>query len=68
MFCDHCYRDAGATLADELTTDQAKKLIREIKKAGFKIMIFSGGEPLLRSDIYELGNYATKLGLRQHHL
>ncbi|MDD2585466.1 MAG: putative heme d1 biosynthesis radical SAM protein NirJ2 [Syntrophomonadaceae bacterium] len=64
MFCDHCYRDAGATLADELTTDQAKKLIREIKKAGFKIMIFSGGEPLLRSDIYELGNYATKLGLR----
>ena len=64
MFCDHCYREAGARLAEELDTDQAKKLIREIKKAGFHIMIFSGGEPLMRPDIYELGTYATKQGLR----
>ena len=64
MFCDHCYREAGARLEDELNTDQAKKLIREIKKAGFHIMIFSGGEPLMRSDIYELGAYATQQGLR----
>ncbi|HHV15705.1 MAG TPA: putative heme d1 biosynthesis radical SAM protein NirJ2 [Gelria sp.] len=64
MFCDHCYREAGARLEDELDTDQAKKLIREIKKAGFRIMIFSGGEPLMRPDIYELGVYATKQGLR----
>ncbi|MFA7148339.1 MAG: putative heme d1 biosynthesis radical SAM protein NirJ2 [Syntrophomonadaceae bacterium] len=64
MFCDHCYREAGARLEDELDTDQAKRLIREIKKAGFHIMIFSGGEPLMRPDIYELGAYATKQGLR----
>jgi len=64
MFCDHCYREAGARLEDELNTDQAKKLIREIKKAGFHIMIFSGGEPLMRPDIYELGAYATEQGLR----
>jgi putative heme d1 biosynthesis radical SAM protein NirJ2 len=64
MFCDHCYRDAGARLADELTTDEAKKLIREIKSAGFKIMIFSGGESVMRSDIFELGSYATEVGLR----
>lgn len=64
MFCDHCYREAGARLEDELDTDQAKKLIREIKKAGFHIMIFSGGEPLMRPDIYELGTYATEQGLR----
>ena len=57
MFCDHCYREAGARLEDELNTDQAKKLIREIKNAGFHIMIFSGGEPLMRPDIYELGTF-----------
>ncbi len=64
MFCDHCYRDAGARLEDELSTEQAKKLIEEIKKAGFRIMIFSGGEPLMRPDIFELGQYATQQGLR----
>ena len=64
MFCDHCYRDAGAKLDDELNTAEAKRLIEEIKKAGFKIMIFSGGESLLRPDIYELGSYARQQGLR----
>jgi putative heme d1 biosynthesis radical SAM protein NirJ2 len=64
MLCDHCYRDAGMKSEDELSTDEAKQLIRDIKKAGFQIMIFSGGEPLMRSDIYELGSFATQQGLR----
>jgi putative heme d1 biosynthesis radical SAM protein NirJ2 len=64
MLCDHCYRDAGMKSEDELSTDEAKQLIRDIKKAGFHIMIFSGGEPLMRSDIYELGTFATQQGLR----
>lgn len=64
MFCDHCYRDAGSRLDDELTTIQAKKMIDEIKQAGFRIMIFSGGEALMRPDIYELAEYATNKGLR----
>ncbi|MBO8159504.1 putative heme d1 biosynthesis radical SAM protein NirJ2 [Thermosyntropha sp.] len=64
MFCDHCYRDAGYKLDEELSTEEGKKLIDEIKKAGFKIMIFSGGEPLMRPDIFELGSYASKQGLR----
>lgn len=64
MYCDHCYRDAGAKVSDELSTEEAKNLLDEIAKAGFKIMIFSGGEPLLRPDIFELVNYARNLGLR----
>jgi len=64
MFCDHCYRDAGVRSEDELSTAQARKLIEDIKKAGFQIMIFSGGEPLMRADIYELASFATGLGLR----
>lgn len=64
MFCDHCYRDAGARLEEELTTSQARDLIDGMVRAGFKIMIFSGGEPLMRPDIYELASYATQKGLR----
>lgn len=64
LYCEHCYRDAGARLEEELSTAEARKMIREIRQAGFKIMIFSGGEPVMRPDIYELVSYATENGLR----
>lgn len=64
MYCKHCYRDAGVKASDELSTEEGKNLISEIKKAGFKIMIFSGGEPLMRPDIFELVEHAAKVGLR----
>ncbi|WP_371368689.1 Putative mycofactocin radical SAM maturase MftC [Sporomusa rhizae] len=62
--CVHCYRDAGAKRRDELSTSEGKKLLGEIAKAGFKIMILSGGEPMLRTDIYELITHAATVGLR----
>lgn len=64
MACKHCYRDAGTEFKEELNTTEAKKLIEEIAEAGFKIMIFSGGEPLMRSDLFELVEHAVKLKLR----
>lgn len=64
MYCDHCYRDAGCKAEEELSTAEAKTLLEQIARAGFKIMIFSGGEPLMRSDIVELVAYAASLGLR----
>ena len=64
MYCDHCYRESGLVSEGELDTEQGKKMIEEIKKAGFRIMIFSGGEPLMRPDIVELIAYASSLGLR----
>ena len=63
MYCKHCYHDAGAKLSEELSTDEAKTLLEGIKRAGFKIMIFSGGEPLTRPDILELVEYAASLSL-----
>lgn len=62
--CVHCYQDAEEATERELSTDEAKKMIDEIARAGFKIMIFSGGEPLLRPDIYELVAHAASRGLR----
>lgn len=64
LYCDHCYRDAGARVEDELTTAEAGNLIDEAAKAGFRIMIFSGGEPLLRPDLPELVSRAAARGLR----
>lgn len=64
MYCAHCYREAGAKVDEELTTEEGKALLDEIAKAGFKIMIFSGGEPFMRDDIFELVAYAKKIGLR----
>lgn len=63
--CKHCYQDASPeAYAHELSTSEAKTLIDQIYAAGFDIMIFSGGEPLLRHDIYELVSYAAEKGLR----
>jgi len=62
--CEHCYRDAGGKDPDELTTAEGKDLLGEIAKAGFKIAILSGGEPLLRKDIFELISHAASVGLR----
>jgi putative heme d1 biosynthesis radical SAM protein NirJ2 len=64
MSCRHCYRDAKEAHPEELNTKEAKALIGQIAEAGFKIMIFSGGEPLMRSDIFELIQYAAAHKLR----
>ena len=67
LSCEHCYLDAeilknGST--DELSTDELKKAIDEIALVGPECMIvLTGGEPLLRSDIEELASHASKLGL-----
>ena len=64
MYCAHCYRDAGCKADEELSTDEAKNLLNQIARAGFKIMIFSGGEPLMRPDILELVKHAANLNLQ----
>ena len=65
LTCKHCYQDARPdACACELTTGEARTLIDQIAAGGFKIMIFSGGEPLMRPDIYDLVAYAAGKGLR----
>ncbi len=62
--CRHCYRDAGVKDKDELSTEEGKRLLQDIKESGFKIVVLSGGEPLMRADIYEIIQYASQIGLR----
>lgn len=65
LYCEHCYRNSkeDVDISDELTTEEAKELFRDIKKSGFNMLKLSGGEPLMRSDIFELAKYAKDLGL-----
>jgi len=63
--CVHCYSNAGEPhLHSELTTAEGRELLRQLAGAGVNIIILSGGEPLLREDIFELARYGTSLGLR----
>ncbi len=64
MYCKHCYRDAGQEVQGELSFEEGKELLNEIAKAGFKIIIFSGGEPLMLPYIFSLVEHAVSLGLR----
>ncbi|WP_410767905.1 radical SAM protein [Fontibacillus sp. BL9] len=66
LYCEHCYRDSGpeASLDGQLTTEEGRRLIDQIKEAGFRLLIFSGGEPLIRGDLTELVAYAASIGLK----
>ncbi|MCJ2512598.1 MAG: radical SAM protein, partial [Candidatus Thermoplasmatota archaeon] len=62
LFCEHCYREAGKESKHELTTREGFSLLDEIAKAGFKLMVFSGGEPFMREDIMDILWYAKRCG------
>lgn len=61
--CKHCYASAGKSLEDELTTGEAKQVIDKLDHASVPIIAFSGGEPLVRKDIFKLTKYAHDKGI-----
>ena len=63
--CSHCYVDAGEREADGvLSTEEAFRVIDQICGIGKPVVILSGGEPLLRDDIFAIARYGTDKGLR----
>lgn len=63
--CSHCYINAHAMNAEtELTTKEGKTLIDQIAAVSKPILVLSGGEPLLREDIFELARYGSEKGLK----
>ena len=62
--CKHCYTDStDSPHPNELTTAEAKRVIKEIAEAGARLLTFDGGEPIMRDDIYELVSCAKETGL-----
>lgn len=63
--CKHCYIEAEDRAYErELSHDEAKSFIKDLAQMKVPVLLFSGGEPLIRKDIYELGAMAADLGLR----
>ena len=63
--CLHCYaRAVERTREKELTHDQGIKLIDDLARFGVPVILFSGGEPILRPDLPDLASYAVKKGMR----
>lgn len=65
LACVHCRAGACETSdPDELTTEEGRWLIDSIAQVGKPILIMTGGEPLLRTDFFDLARYAIAAGLR----
>jgi 12,18-didecarboxysiroheme deacetylase len=63
--CVHCYAHATETgTSDELTTKEGFQLIDDLAAFGAPVILFSGGEPLVRKDLPDLAAYAVEKGMR----
>ncbi|MBP1357321.1 MAG: TIGR04053 family radical SAM/SPASM domain-containing protein [Sulfolobus sp.] len=64
LTCRHCRANSiDKPLPDELTTREGKRLLEDISTFGKVVVVFTGGDPLSRNDIFELMDYAKSLGL-----
>lgn len=63
--CVHCYSESTDRRApDEMTTDQGLAMLDDLAAFGVPVVLFSGGEPLLREDLPALAGRAVELGMR----
>ena len=62
--CKHCYLNAGMHhKVSEMTTEQIKHILLEFKEQGGRTVIITGGEPIVRKDIWEILDYIEALEL-----
>ncbi|ACO04129.1 MAG TPA: radical SAM/SPASM domain-containing protein [Persephonella sp.] len=62
LFCQHCYSAANLSRAGEPSIDEIRSQIPYLKEAGVKVLILSGGEPLIREDIFDIANLFKENG------
>lgn len=63
--CVHCYTDShNQAYQGELTTDEGKNLINDLAAFAIPSLLFSGGEPLMRKDLFHLIEYAAGRSIR----
>jgi radical SAM protein with 4Fe4S-binding SPASM domain len=65
LLCAHCYMSAfsGADPSQELTTGECRRVIDEIAQVNPNVfLILTGGEPLLRKDLFDIAAYAAEKG------
>ena len=66
LSCAHCYSRSGPsrTTEGEISTAEALKVIDDLADMGVPLILFTGGEPLMREDIWDLARHAKNCGLK----
>ena len=65
LHCIHCYsKSQDIDYPGEMTTEQGKIFIDDLAEFGVPVLLFSGGEPFRRKDIFELVSYSIGKGIR----
>ena len=65
LSCIHCYANADSQRSpEEMDTTAGKAFISDLADFGVPVILFSGGEPLLRKDLFPLASLARELGIR----
>lgn len=65
LACKHCRASAqSGPYEGELTTDECRRFLDSLAAMGSCIVILTGGEPMLRDDIYDIARYGHEKGLR----
>lgn len=63
--CMHCYsKSENKNYENELTTEEALRLIDDLAEFHVPVILFSGGEPLMRRDFFTLAQHAKECGIR----
>ncbi len=61
--CKHCYQTAGKPTFDELRTEEKLRVVEELADAGVVGIAFSGGEPLMNRDFYDVAAKTKEAGM-----
>jgi len=63
LHCKHCYSESGNSSKTELSTEEAMKVVDQLADFGVTSLAFSGGEPLMRKDFFDVARHAVDSGL-----
>jgi Fe-coproporphyrin III synthase len=63
LACTHCYIDAGPEGGEELPLEDAMGFIADLADMRIPLLMFTGGEPLVKKDFWQLAEFAKEMGL-----
>lgn len=64
LSCPQCYIGAEATTSNEMSTAEAQAFIDDLASVKVPLLMFSGGEPLIRPDFWDLARHAQEMGIK----
>jgi len=66
LYCKHCYSSANQDRSGELSLEEIDKISDSLVVSGVRFAILSGGEPLLREDIYDIAKILRDKGIKTY--